>query len=295
MLISDLIEPFKRYLLLEKNVSSKYVRGILRTVRLLDTKTPQTNIKQFNTETIRYFLCNMREQRMWSAKTFRSYRQHLKSFFDFAKKRGLLKINPVDDIEKPRLPKRLPRCLTKKQVLKLTLETQLYSWSRPIEYHRNLAIIFCFLYTGIRLSELLNLKTHEVNFEELYIFISKGKGQKDRYVPIHPKLFSILKFYIHERKRCLSPSSYFFTSFRSSKPLSQKNLYAIIHKLARKCDFYFSPHILRHTFAKLSLEANLNPYKLKEILGHSNISTTQIYMSVSTENIRKSFSKLDLL
>lgn len=295
MFISDLTPSFQRFLLLEKNVSSKYIRGIIRTVKLLEKETNRQNIKQCNTETIRYFLCEMRERRMWSPKSMRNYRQNLKTFFDFAKKRGLIKGNPVDDIEKPKLPKRLPRCLTKKQILKLTSETQMYSWSRPLEYHRNLAIIFTFIYTGIRLSELLNLKTYEVNLEEQSMFISKGKGQKDRYVPIHPKLFSVLKFYMHERKQHLAPSEFFFTSYRSNKPLSYKNLYAIIHKLSRKCGFYFSPHMLRHTFAKLSLEANLNPYKLKEILGHSNIATTQIYMSVSMENIRKSFSRLELL
>lgn len=295
MYILDVIESFKRYLLFEKNLSAKYVHSILRTVRLLDSELPQKNIAKYNTESIRYFLCHMRESRMWSPKSFRNYRQHLKTFFDFIKKKELIKTNPVCDIEKPRLPKRLPRCLTRKQVLKLTLEAQTYAWRYPLEYHRNMAIIFCFIYTGIRLSELLHLKTYEVNFDEHYIFISKGKGQKDRYVPIHPKLYAILKFYITERNRTLPVSSYFFTSYRSCKPLSKKTLYTIIYKLSRKCGFYFSPHMLRHTFAKLSLEANLNAYKLKEIMGHTNIATTQIYMSVSTENIKKSFSKLDLL
>ena len=164
-----------------------------------------------------------------------------------------------------------------------------------IEHQRNVAIIFTFLYTGIRLSELQNLKTYEVNFNECSIFIHKGKGAKDRYVPIHPKLFSILNSYLRTRNQKLAASKYFFTSYRTEKRLTKKNIYTIFKKLSIACDIHITPHMLRHTMAKLSLEANLNAYKLKEILGHSNIATTQIYMSVSTENIRKSFNVLELL
>jgi site-specific recombinase XerD len=295
MRIPEVIPHFKRYLIFEKNVTPKYVKGIIQTLELLEKETNCTQIKQYTTDVISSFLCGMRAQRLWSPKTFRNYRQNLKSFFDFAKRKSYISLNPVDIIEKPRLPQRLPRCLSKQQVSRLISELHCYQWKHPLEYHRNSVIIYMFLYTGLRLNELLQLKTHEVNFEELSIFVNKGKGNKDRYVPIHPKLLYKLKGYLKKRNKKLKPSPYFFSSYRSEKPLTNKNLDAVFKKLSDESGFHITPHMLRHTMAKLSLEANLNAYKLKEILGHSNIATTQIYMSVSTENIRKSFNTLELL
>lgn len=295
MKISDLISGFRQSLLFEKNLSPNYVKDLIYVALLLEEKSDAFSLKQYNTEKVSAFLCQLRRERNWSAKTLRNYRQSLKTFFEFAKRKGYIKKNPVDGIEKPKLPQRLPRCLSRKQVSRFISETHIYPWKYPLENRRNVAIIYTFLYTGIRLSELLNLKSYEVNFDESYIFINKGKGSKDRYVPIHPKLLSILKSYISLRANELPKSKYFFTSYRSEKALRKKNIYSIFKKLSIASNFHITPHMLRHTMAKLSLESNLNPYKLKEILGHSNIATTQIYMSVSTENIRKSFNALELL
>ena len=295
MRINEVIPHFKRFLIFEKNLTAKYAKGVVQTLELLDREADCSIIKSYTTDVIASFLWKMKEERLWSPKTLRNYRQNLKSFFDYAKRRQYIKNNPVDAIEKPKLPQHLPRCLSKQQVSRFISEIHFYQWRHPLEYHRNIAILYMFLYTGLRLNELLQLKSHEVNFEELSIFVNKGKGNKDRYVPIHPKLLSVLKRYCKKRSQKLKPSSYFFTSYRSEKPLTNKNLYTVFKKLSNVCGFHITPHMLRHTMAKLSLEANLNPYKLKEILGHSNIATTHIYMSVSTENIRKSFNTLELL
>lgn len=295
MRIPDLLPGFKQYLIFEKNLTPSYVKGILDTVQLLHRYDPSITLSQYKSDHIRAFLYQMHQDRLWSPKTIRNYRQNLKALFDFAVKKEHLRKNPVDVVEKPKLPKSLPRCLTKKETQKLISEVHCYPWTYPLERYRNVAIIYTFLFTGIRLSELLHLQTHQVNFEESHCFIHNGKGRKDRYVPIHPSLAPVLKCYQTKRAEKLSPSACYFTSIRSGKPLTKKNLYAIFTKLSRQCHFKITPHMLRHTMAKMSLEADLNPFKLKEILGHSNIATTQIYMSVSTENIQKSFSKLTLL
>jgi len=295
MVLSDFIPAFKRYALYEKNLTANYIKGLLKTVVLLERQTDNLPMKKYDTETIASFLYQMKEERLWSAKTLRNYRQNLATYFNFLVQKGHIKTNPIDGIAKPKLPKTLPRCLDKKQVKRLISEVHAYRWSTPLEKWRNPAIIFTFLYTGIRMSELLNLKTDHVNFSERFIFIENGKGKKDRYVPLHQKLIPMLKLYQVKREERIEPSLFFFTSTRSSKRLTVANLHAIFKKLSHTSDFRVTPHMLRHTMAKLSLEANLNPYTLKEILGHSNIATTQIYMSISTEVINRSFSKLNLL
>jgi len=266
MKISDLIFSFQQSLLIEKNLSASYVKDIIYVALLLERSSESTSIKGYNTEKVSAFLCQMRKERIWSAKTLLNYRQSLKTFFEFAKKKGYIKINPINGIEKPRLPKRLPRCLTKKQVKRLVSEVHIQSWRTFIEHQRNVALIYTFLYTGVRLSELLNLKVHEVNFEEFSIFVNKGKGGKDRYVPLHPKLSPILKNYIKSKRRKALVSNYLFSSHRSEKSLTKKNIYAIFKKLSIACDFHITPHMLRHTMAKLSLESDLNIFKLKQIL-----------------------------
>ncbi|QMU65985.1 MAG: tyrosine-type recombinase/integrase [Flavobacteriaceae bacterium] len=294
MQLSDFVTSFKQFALYEKNLTKPYIKDIIAMVYLLEDQTDCENLKDYNTQTIAYFMQSMTEKRLWSPKTFRNYRQNLKTFFDFLIRQEYFKTNPVNAIAKPRLPKHLLRCLTKNQIQKLIAEIHTFSWTYPLEHWRNMAIIFMFFYTGIRMSELLNLKNQDINFEESEFYVRQGKGSKDRTVPLHPKLVPILKFYLGKRNERLPVSSYLFTSVRSCKALTPKNLYAIFKKLSIKCGFKMTPHMLRHTFAKLSLEANLNPYDLKTILGHSHISTTEIYMSMDNENIKRNFNKTEL-
>ncbi|QMU64832.1 MAG: tyrosine-type recombinase/integrase [Flavobacteriaceae bacterium] len=198
--------------------------------------------------------------------------------------------NPAEKIEKPKLPKRIPRCLDKGQIESLLLHLDCYSWFNDLEAKRNKAIIRTFLYTGVRLNELLKLKTTSINFEASEIIIYEGKGSKDRIIPIHPDLMLYLKAYQDVKK---IPTEYFFSSIRSDKPLTENNLYRIIKKIRSKTKFHFSPHQLRHTFGKLSIEGNLNPFKLQRIMGHSSIETTQIYVYVSDNNLKESFQKIN--
>lgn len=294
MELSNFLPAFKRFALYQRNLTGAYLKDIIATVRLLERQTDCTNLKSYNTLVIAEFLQSMTQQRAWSPKTFRNYRQHLKTFFDFLVRQGYLKTNPVSAIEKPRLPKSLPRCLSNQQVERLIAKVHTFHWSYPLEHSRNMAIIFTFLYSGIRMSELLNLQHQDVNFEQGEFYVRMGKGRKDRLVPLHYKLIPILKFYLGKRNERLPACSYVFTSIRSAKPLTPKNLYAIFKKLSTSCGFKITPHMLRHTMAKRSLEANLSPYTLKTILGHSHISTTEIYMSMGDEKIKQSFNKADL-
>lgn len=295
MSLYDLIPGFQRFSLYEKNLTPTYLKNIILVVKLLDNHTQFDSFKQYTTESISEFLQTMREQRHWSPKTLRNYRQNLKIFFDYLVYKQYFKVNPVKAIAKPKLPKNLPRCLTKSQTEKLIATLYSFSWTYPLEQWRNTAIILTFLYTGLRMSELLNLKNQDVNFAERSLYVRLGKGRKDRYIPLHPKLIPVLKFYLKSRNKRLPISTYLFTSVRSTKPLRPKNLYAIFKKIACTCGFHITPHMLRHTMAKLSLEANLNPYTLKEILGHAHIATTQIYMSISTKKVNEQFNRLNLL
>jgi len=284
---------FKRFALYEKGMMPKTIREILSIVSALSKELSNPTLKSITTSKIREFLYQRKQERLWTNKTFRNYRQYLKTFFDFCLRESYITTNPVEKIEKPKLPKRLPRCLDKQQLDKLLLHLDCYSWYNTLEEKRNKALIRTFLFTGIRLNELLKLKTASVNLEESELKIIQGKGSKDRIVPIHPNLLPYLKSYHKMKKK--KPTEYFFSSIRSDKPLTENNLYRIIKKLRKVTGFHFTPHQLRHTFGKLSIEANLNPFKLQKIMGHSSIETTQIYVYVSDGNLKESFQKTHLL
>jgi site-specific recombinase XerD len=147
----------------------------------------------------------------------------------------------------------------------------------------------------LRLNELLKLRITDINLEAQEIYVNHGKGGKDRTVPIHLKLLGILRVYIEHRNARKKNSQWFFTGIHSDKRLYEKNVQEFCKKISISSGIKFTPHMLRHTFARLSCDADMNIFKLKEIMGHSHVSTTQIYLSVSKEGIKKSFGSISLL
>ncbi|MEZ5196417.1 MAG: tyrosine-type recombinase/integrase [Bacteroidales bacterium] len=295
MNLPGLLRQFKQYCLIERGMTAKNHQSIIRNMKSLAEFAQTENVKKLDEGMIREFLMENSRKRGWSPKTFRTYLQNLSCFFGWCEKKGYITKNPTLRIEKPKLPKRLPRCLTKYQASTILNNASFYHWRYDIEKYRNEAIIYTFLFTGIRLQELLLLQMSDVNLEYGEITIIQGKGRKDRIVPIHPRLTIVFRRYLKERKRVGKCSKWFFTGIHSNKRLYEKNVREICSKISKQSGIKFSPHVLRHTFARLSIDANLNLFKLKEILGHSEVSTTQIYLSVSTESMKKSFNNLQLI
>jgi site-specific recombinase XerD len=295
MNISDQLLPFKRYAMNERGMAYKSCLNILQVVRKLDNFLEYKNIKHISTNDIIGYLYENRERKGWTPKTFCNHRQSLLTFFRFCKKRDIVKKNPVEKIEKPKLPKALPRSLVKDDVHKLLSHFDIFDWQTDFERVRNNCIFKTFLFSGLRLSELLNLKNSDVILSERTIKVIKGKGNKDRTIPIHNDLYYVLKNYRNIKQKKHINSLYFFVSQKRGMRLTPKNIYDVFHKIQDKTGIYFTPHMLRHTFGKCSVEANLNVFKLKEIMGHSSVSTTQIYMSVSMDNIKKSFVGISLI
>ena len=295
MNISDLQPQFKRYAIHEKGITPKVEKSIGFTIEHLVDFIGTENIKKIDTETIREFLHHKREVRGWSPKTFRNQWQNMKCFFNWCVKKRYITENPADGIEKPKLPKRLPRCLTRDEAAKIIYHTAWHNWRHDMERYRNEAILCTFIMSGLRLSELLNLQVQDVNMETGEIFVRQGKGKKDCFIPIHPKLLGILRKYFSYRQKHGYPSKWFYTGVKSGNRLSDKAIQNVCEKISVESGIKFTPHMLRHTFARLSVDEDLNIYKLKELMGHADISTTQIYMSVSREGNRDSFNKVNFI
>lgn len=295
MKIEDVAYGYKRYALHERGMRPASYRSIMASVRMLAEFAGTDDLRKLNHGTVKAFLYWGRQERAWEARTFRNHRQYLRSFFAWCVAQGFVKTNPTEGIEKPKLPKRLPRCLSREDTQKILNQVRWYPWRYKFEAIRNETILYLLIYTGLRLQEMLDLEMSDVNLDSQEILIRQGKGQKDRIVPIHPRLLPILQNYLSARVAHHRHSQHFITCAKSDAKMTGKDVRAFCQKLSRASGCYFTPHMLRHTFGRLAVEAGWDIFKIKEVMGHSEITTTQGYLSVSTENIKSSFGELVLL
>lgn len=267
----------------------------MTSVDMLCNWADNEKLATLNHSAVKSFLYWGKEELGWQARTFRNHRQYLKSFFEFCVKRRYIAKNPVDGIERPKPPRTLPRALTREEIQTVLNHTRWYPWRYQFESVRNETMLYFFVFTGLRLQELINLQIADVNLSSEEILVRLGKGQKDRLIPIHPRLMPVIRNYLSERQRIGNRSAYFFTGVQSELTLSGKDIRTVCRKVSQDCGIYFRPHRLRHTFGRLCVEAELDIFTIKEIMGHSDISVTQTYLSISTENLKRSFAATDLI
>ena len=290
----SLKDSYRRYALYEKGHRSKTVKQTISVLSRLHEFSGMQNIMALDTKSIRNFLQTQRQEKKWSAKTFRIYRQCLKTFFNWTIDEGYREENPVDEIKQPPLPKRLPRCLTKEQVNFHLENIREYEWYLELQRSRNEAIYTIIVYCGLRLSETQNLGKEAVNLSVGEIFVKAGKNEKDRTVPIPEELEPILENYIKEQKRLGVSSKWFFPSVKSEKRLTKKNMNAVFKKVSEISGIKVTAHMLRHTFGRLSVEADIQTRVIQTVMGHSDIRTTQIYTFVSNQTAKDAMRNLSL-
>lgn len=192
----------------------------------------------------------------------------------------LLKKDPTQDIRRPKKEKKLPHVLSKEDVKKI-LESLSNKKSKLM-----ISLIYA---CGLRVSELTNLKISDLDFSNKAGHIRQAKGKKDRAFNIPDALLEDLK----EQASLQENKEYLFTGHENKK-LSTRNLQKIISTASKRAGFSgVHTHTLRHSFATHLLESNVDIRKIQELLGHSDLSTTQIYTQVSREELKKIKSPLD--
>ncbi|HEX3625922.1 MAG TPA: tyrosine-type recombinase/integrase [Verrucomicrobiae bacterium] len=250
-----------------------------------------TVIEAVTGASVREMLLDGRVRRGWKPGTFIAMHKSLAAFFRWCVERGHMPANPVDGIELPRLEKRLPSRLRKQDAMKLLEVAANYPYRHVFLARRNHAIFATFVYAGLRRSELLSLRVTDVDLENMTIFVNRGKGAKDRIVPICSQLALALKRYLIERKRLGKTCPEFFASFIKDMRFTVDGMNVLISKMRKATGIKFSSHRLRHTFATLMLEGGCDIYSLSRMMGHSDIKTTTIYLSASAEHLRSQILK----
>ncbi|MCJ7522185.1 MAG: site-specific tyrosine recombinase XerD [Dehalococcoidia bacterium] len=212
----------------------------------------------------------------------------IKSFFNFLVAEGVLEKNPTDGITGPKVGKSLPRSISVEDVGRL-LE-QPGKLSTP-EAKRDKAMLELLYATGMRVTELTSLNVRDVNLRAGFVRCF-GKGSKERIIPIHNKAIRAVKNYVDDGRARLLGASGEMALFlnRRGQRLTRQGFWLILKGYANKANITaeITPHVLRHSVATHLLHSGkMNLRELQELLGHANISTTQIYTHLTTERMRR--------
>ena len=286
--MEQLLDQFLHYLVVEKGLSKNtieaYSHGLNRFLNHLRKKGVQ-EIREVGKFDVRGFLLVLKKKNL-SAKTIVMNLVAIRTFFRFLIQEGILETNPIEDLESPKVAKTLPEILTVKEIEQLLEQPDLKT---PLGM-RDRAMLEILYATGMRVSELTHLPTHHVSMEGGYVLLY-GKGSKERVVPLGSEAMKWIILYLKESRGILAKGkeSPFLFINRSGKGMSRQGFWKNLKDYARRTGLRkrISPHLLRHSFASHLLEGGADLRSVQMMLGHVDISTTQIYTHVTGERLKK--------
>lgn len=282
------INDFIDYLRIDKKYSENTIKTYSHNLSIFSKYFKNKNTQNIKYEDISGYLKYLYDQNLES-KSISNNISTLKSFYKFLMLFKELRVNPLSEVVMPKVKKSLPKTLSYEDVDNL-LNININNYYD----YRNKAILELMYSCGLRASELCNLFIHDVNLEESCVRIF-GKGSKERIIPIGDFASSAITNYLEKARPWLSKgkrNDYLFLNNHGEK-MTRQALFKMIKKLAfeKNIKTDFSPHTLRHSFATHLLENGADLRSIQELLGHSSISTTQIYTAVSNELTVKNYHK----
>jgi len=281
------IDSFILYLATERGLSTAYQLSVQQTLgKLIEWSSAQGHKewRDLGIDELTSFLAHLRKTEL-DASSLRITLVHLKVFFRFLQKRHLIEIDPAEPILAPKTAAKLPETLNAESV------DQLLSSIDPAKKlgRRDLAILELFYSSGLRLSEICSSRLEHLDLEDQFLRVT-GKGNKTRLVPVGGRALEALQGYLTNERPTLvtrKTSSEVFISVRGG-PLSPDRVRQIVKERAKQAgiDQNIYPHLLRHSFATHLLENGADLRVIQELLGHADISTTQIYTHVDQKRLK---------
>lgn len=281
--------------LLMGSFSQRTADAFQSTIRTFVKRTGVELLEDITEDVVKAFFVKWKKDNNWKANTQLNYYKYLKNLIIWCIENEYMNKhdNPLKHISRPKLPKALPRRLSTKNACNVMDAAINYDWTYRFEKKRNPAMIATLLYSGLRISELLNLKISDVDLDESNITVINGKFSKDRHVPICPKLHTILTSYEAYRDKFGKTSTHFFCSAQSNNKLTYKAITRIFKRIREKSGVYCSPHMLRHTFASIAVENGIPLPSLQEIMGHTAIESTMVYIKISHMAKKEALRKIE--
>ena len=290
---SPALNDFQHYLKIERGLSQNTVHSyrldVQKLMRYFKTHSITADPIDIKVELIQQFLYELAKNA--NARTQSRVISGLRSFFDFLVFENYRKSNPLEQIEAPKIGRKLPDTLSVLEIDKIVAAIDL---SKPLG-ERNRAIIETLYSCGLRVSELTHLKISDLFFEEGFLKVT-GKGDKQRFVPIGVNTQKFINLYRqHWRSLIEIAAEHKDTLFlnQRGKQLTRAMIFTIVKKLAEKVGIRksISPHTFRHSFATHLLENGADLRAIQMMMGHESITTTEIYMHLDKSHLKKVMTK----
>ncbi|HPD96627.1 MAG TPA: tyrosine-type recombinase/integrase [Tenuifilaceae bacterium] len=288
----NMLAAFLKYLDIERGYSPhtilSYGEDVEQFLVFLHFSPTQEQLKLINHRQIRSWIASLVNSGI-SPRSVNRKLSSLRTFFKYLLKQGVVSTNPVNKVIAPKISKRLPEFVPDNDMAKFDYANL---FPDTFEGVRDKLIIFMFYYTGMRLSELVGLQFDSLSIDTLSFRVI-GKGNKERIIPIHPDLLPLISKYENVRNSEVNVqcSNLFVT--KTGKPVYPKLVYRVVHNylslitpLHKK-----SPHVLRHSFATHLLNNGAELNALKELLGHANLSATQVYTHNTFEKLKRNYKQ----
>lgn len=244
----------------------------------------------FDRQSMLSYLSDLKERR-YAPTTVARKVAAIKSFFGFLVAEGILRDNPTRGVTSPKVGKSLPKPISVSQVRLLLEQPAKLS---TLEAKRDRAMLELLYATGMRVSELVSLNLADIDTEGGYVRCF-GKGHKERLIPIHSQAARVLKEYLAEGRPHLTHDSEEKALFlnRRGERLTRQGFWQKLKGYAKSAELgtEITPHTLRHSFATHMLSGGADLRSVQELLGHANISTTQVYTHLTTDHIRRAYEK----
>lgn len=279
----EYIEDYLKYLLIEKKYSENTIKSYRNDLTELYNYYKNKNIVKLEKKELLEFIENNDDKK---DKTISHFITTFRGFYKYLEIENIISSNPALNISLPKVSKTLPKVLSVSdidKIMNIELKTK-YDF-------RNKAMLELMYATGIRISELINIKLHDLNINNCTLKIM-GKGSKERIIPIGDYALHYVEIYLNEYRIQFKAKNndYLFLNPSGNK-LSRQAFFKVIKKIAKEknINIDFSPHTLRHSFATHMLENGADLRTIQELLGHSDVSTTQIYTNISNKFIEDNY------
>ena len=288
------IQSFLDYLKFERRYSAHTIRSYQDDLRqfgeYLKKDYDEILIVKTDHVTLRSWLAQLKENDI-SAKSINRKISSLKSFFKYHLKAGTITQSPMGKIISPKISKRLPVFIKEEDTSKL-INASLVATEDWKSLNTHL-LVSLFYGTGMRLSELVNLKENQVDFSRRQLKVL-GKGNKERIIPVTAELLKVVKEYIQQKKKEFEHSADTLLVTEKGKKMYSKYAYLLVNAVLNdnvKTLDKKSPHVLRHTFATHLMNNGANLNAVKELLGHSSLAATQVYTHNTIEKLKNVYKK----
>ncbi len=277
--MSKEIIDFLDYLRIERKMSNNTVESYMYTLNKLEKESKKDLILSSKSDLKNILIDNKKSEK---AKSLNHEITIIRKFFAYYNKESVVK-----DIDLLKLEKALPKYLTKEEVERL-LNIPLIT---PLDY-RNKAMLELIYATGLRVSELVNLKVNDIDFEMCTLRVL-GKGNKERIVPIGSVALKYNKIYIEEYRSKILKNNIIDEIYPNNfgRKMTRNGFNYILNELKKKCDIkaYLTPHVLRHSFATHLLIGGADLRSIQLLLGHENINTTNIYTHIVNRELKDNY------